>query len=162
MFALLPARRNRGIKSHEKCRNCTQTGWVQISVGIYYGCRRLLRRHGQCLALSNAGFPLRRSDLPDSLFYFCLHHLPVRHDGRIFSWPLGRFRSIRRFWKSHGKRRKIEKSRPVAGRYPGHRLTLPCHWLFRNHGLGILLRQDGHHRRADCHGPEYGCHRRRF
>ena len=59
-------------------------------MGLYHGCSRLLCRHGKRLAVSHAGLPVRRPDVPDPLFHLCICHQPIRHDGGILSGPLGR------------------------------------------------------------------------
>ena len=87
-------------------------------MGFYHGCSRLLRRHGKRLAVSHAGLPVRRPDVPDSLFHFRDRHQPVRHDGGILSGPLGRLWTGRLFQASMENGGKSKKAGELIGGVP--------------------------------------------
>ena len=137
-----------------------KTGRLSVSVGVYHVRCRLLRRHGQHLALSHAGIQIRRPYFSDPLFHLCLHHQSIRDDGGVLAGPLGRLRPCRLIRQGHGGRRQIQTGRRAARPRAGLCVPVPRHWLLRHYGLGLLLHQNGAYRRAGRHGTGYERHRR--
>ncbi len=123
---------------------------------------------GSCVGMANVWrFPMLvsevwRPDLPDPLFYFCIYHLPVRHDGRIFAWPLGGCGPSGAFGKAMengGKSKKVGEwlgAIPILGALClaiGYSVIMG--WVFYWTKMAFTGE-------LTAMGQDMGCHRRRF